>query len=239
MVASSADRWSGRPLKAENPNTKDKWRWRFRQQLEKGWFRKSRWRLLSRVFPDWALERKLKKTYHAPVAGIAAGRFLDLGCGLGSCAALYARRAGQPAVGLDFAMPALRHAASECARFGIAAAFVAGDAYRLPFAGGSFDSIYVGQVLEHLDDERAVIAEALRVLAPGGRLIISVPKGHACSGDGDADHVNFYDSEDDCRRLLEGFPVEGIVFHPFHRHRFFFSAAAGPAILGTVKTSQM
>jgi SAM-dependent methyltransferase len=107
---------------------------------------------------------------------------------------------------------------------------VAGDAYRLPFAEGAFDSIYVGQVLEHLDDERAVIAEALRVLAPGGRLIISVPRGHACSGDGDADHVNFYDSEDDCRKLLEGFPVEDIAFHSFHRHRFFFSAAAsGPA----------
>jgi SAM-dependent methyltransferase len=172
----------------------------------------------------------MRKTYHVPVAGIASGRFLDLGCGLGSCAALYARGTGRPAVGLDFAMPALRFAAGECARLGIAASFVAGDAYRLPFAGRSFDSVYVGQVLEHLVVERAVIAEALRVLAPGGKLIISVPRGHACSGDGDADHVNFYDSEEDCRKLLDGFPVEGIAFHSFHRHRFFFSAAAsGPA----------
>lgn len=228
---SRADSWSGDPLN-ENPNTKDKWRWRFRQQLEKGWFRKSRWRLLSYVFPDWALERKMRKTYHVPVTEIAAGRFLDLGCGLGSCAALYARRTGRPAVGLDFAMPAVRYAAGECGRLGIAASFVAGDAYRLPFAERSFDSVYVGQVLEHLDDERAVIAEALRVLAPGGRLIISVPKGHACSGDGDADHVNFYDSEDDCRRLLANFPVESIAFHPFHRHRFFFSATASGAAAG-------
>jgi SAM-dependent methyltransferase len=223
VVASKRDRWSRDPLKA-NPNTKDKWRWRFRQQLEKGWFRKPSWRLLSYVFPDWALERKLRKTYHVPVAEIAAGRFLDLGCGLGSCVALYARRTGRPAVGLDFAMPAVRYATDECRRLGIAASFVTGDAYRLPFAAGSFNSIYVGQVLEHLDDERAVIAEALRVLAPGGRIIISVPKGHACSGDGDADHVNFYESEADCRKLLADLPLDGIAFHPFHRHRFFFSA---------------
>ena len=208
---------------SENPNTRANWERKFRQRLRSGWFRKPRYRRLSFVFRRWAMETKIRKTYHYPVADVAEGRFLDLGCGLGSCAALRGYLKGGFNVGVDFAFPGLRYALSECQRLGIPSRFVVGDGYRLPFCGGAFDSVYIGQVLEHLDDEVAVLLEALRVLRPGGFLVVSVPKGTACSG-GDADHVNFYHTETDCRQLLQGLPVADVVFHPFHRHRFFFAA---------------
>ena len=207
----------------ENPNTRTNWERKFRERLRSGWFRKPRYRRLSFVFRRWAMETKIRKTYHYPVARFAAGRFLDVGCGLGSCAALRGYLKGGFNVGVDFALPGLSYALSECRRLGIPARFVAGDGYHLPFCDGAFDSVYIGQVLEHLDEPRAVLAEALRVLKPDGSLIVSVPKGTACSG-GDADHVNFYHTELDCRRLLDDMPVADVEFHPYHRHRFFFAA---------------
>lgn len=207
----------------ENPNTRDNWERKFRERLKSGWFRKPRYRRLSFLFRHWAMQTKIRKTYHYPVAKLVEGRFLDLGCGLGSCAALRGYLKGGFNIGLDFAFPGLRYALRECQRLGIPSRFVTGNGYDLPFCDGAFDSVYIGQVLEHLDDEVGVIREALRVLRHGGRLLVSVPKGTACSG-GDADHVNFYHTEADCRGLLQGLPASDVEFHPFHRHRFFFSA---------------
>jgi SAM-dependent methyltransferase len=208
---------------AAAPNSRQDFEQKFRRQLRRGWFRKRRYRVLSYLLKDWTLDTKLRKRYHLPIAQLATGRFLDLGCGLGSCAAIYARRTGALSVGVDFALPAVLYAGRECRRLGIGARYAAGDAYHLPFVAGAFDSAYIGQVLEHLSDGEKVVAEAVRVLKDGGRLIISVPKGEACSG-GEADHVSFFHGEEDCRRLLAGAPLADVEFHPFHRHRFVFSA---------------
>jgi len=53
--------------------------------------------------------------------------------------------------------------------------FLVEDASRLPFPDGSFSKISVISVLEHIDEEAPVVTELARVLAPGGRLVISVP----------------------------------------------------------------
>jgi SAM-dependent methyltransferase len=53
--------------------------------------------------------------------------------------------------------------------------YVKADARRLPFPDGSFDCAFALDLIEHLDDDRGAIAEALRVLRPGGRLILSTP----------------------------------------------------------------
>jgi SAM-dependent methyltransferase len=45
----------------------------------------------------------------------------------------------------------------------------------LPFGGGTFDAVICSEVLEHVPDPRVVLAEASRVLQPGGRLLIAVP----------------------------------------------------------------
>jgi SAM-dependent methyltransferase len=52
---------------------------------------------------------------------------------------------------------------------------VCGSALALPFADGVFDLVAAFDVVEHCEPEAAAMAELTRVLAPGGRLLISVP----------------------------------------------------------------
>jgi len=51
----------------------------------------------------------------------------------------------------------------------------------LPFQDGSFDSVSLLDVLEHVADQRGLLAEIRRVLAPGGTLIVTVPRRHVFS----------------------------------------------------------
>ncbi len=53
--------------------------------------------------------------------------------------------------------------------------FVRGDGARLPFPEGAFDAVFALDVLEHVDDEQRFLSELLRVLRPGGRLILTTP----------------------------------------------------------------
>jgi SAM-dependent methyltransferase len=50
-----------------------------------------------------------------------------------------------------------------------------GDATRLPFQDGSFDRVITSEVLEHIQDDVAAIAELVRVLRPGGTFACTVP----------------------------------------------------------------
>ena len=52
---------------------------------------------------------------------------------------------------------------------------VCGDALHLPFRTASMDWVCAFDVLEHLDDDRAAMAEMVRVCRPGGRIWITVP----------------------------------------------------------------
>jgi len=58
-----------------------------------------------------------------------------------------------------------------------AVARLAGDAQRLPFHDAAFDGCLAVNVLEHLPDPARFVAEAARVLAPGGRLLVVTPNG--------------------------------------------------------------
>jgi SAM-dependent methyltransferase len=53
--------------------------------------------------------------------------------------------------------------------------FVCGDATALPFDDQSFDAVTMFDLIEHVPDDRAAMAEALRVLRPGGYLLVSTP----------------------------------------------------------------
>jgi SAM-dependent methyltransferase len=53
--------------------------------------------------------------------------------------------------------------------------FVCGDATRLPFADARFDAVTMFDVIEHVPDDSRAMAEALRVLRPGGMLLVSTP----------------------------------------------------------------
>ena len=52
---------------------------------------------------------------------------------------------------------------------------VAADITALPFEDGAFDAILCSHVLEHVEDDRAAMAELARVLRPGGWLLVLVP----------------------------------------------------------------
>lgn len=108
---------------------------------------------------------------------------LDLGCGAGRHAFECLRR-GATVVALDFDPAELRAVtglmaamaeAGEVPERGVGAA-VRGDAMRLPFPDGVFDKIICAEVLEHLEDDSAAMAELARVLKPGGLLAVSVPR---------------------------------------------------------------
>jgi len=102
------------------------------------------------------------------------GPLLDLGCGDGRIAQRLLGRPGETsgaAVGLDIDRPSVHLAAAT----GFYAATVIADARQMPLATSAFGSIMSVCVLEHIPGVDAVLNEARRVLAPGGRFVFSVP----------------------------------------------------------------
>ncbi|WP_322796603.1 ubiquinone/menaquinone biosynthesis methyltransferase [Tepidiforma sp.] len=91
---------------------------------------------------------------------------LDLACGTGDFAEI-CRARGAFAVGLDFSRGMLAGAAR---RSGETAAWVQGDALRLPFRDGAFTVAVSGFALRNFAAIPPVLAELARVLEPGGRL---------------------------------------------------------------------
>ena len=108
-----------------------------------------------------------------------AGRVLDIGCGPGlMTGALVAR--GWEVWGLDCLEPSLAWARAEAVAVGWAshARYVAGDAETLPFSAGAFDAVIAMGVLEYLADAPGFVAEAGRVLRPGGLLVVDNATSH-------------------------------------------------------------
>jgi 2-polyprenyl-6-hydroxyphenyl methylase/3-demethylubiquinone-9 3-methyltransferase len=100
-----------------------------------------------------------------PPAPRPGALLVDLGCGAGLLAP-HAARLGYRHVGVDLVHTSLRLAAEH----GVLA--VRGDAQRLPLADGVADAVSAGEILEHVPDHRAAVAEACRVLRPGGTLVL-------------------------------------------------------------------
>jgi ArsR family transcriptional regulator len=77
------------------------------------------------------------------------------------------------ALGVDRSPEMLRLARVKLAQAGLAAAELRqGDMYALPLAAGSADTVILHQVLHYAQQPAAAVAEAARLLAPGGRLLI-------------------------------------------------------------------
>ena len=90
---------------------------------------------------------------------------VDLGCGAGLLAP-HAARLGYRHVGVDLVAVSLRIAAEHGVRP------VRADVQRLPIADEVADAVSAGEILEHVPDLSAALAEACRVLRPGGTLVL-------------------------------------------------------------------
>jgi ArsR family transcriptional regulator len=127
---------------------------------------------------DWEQERSLHTreagVEQAIVAALAGdlGDLVDVGTGTGRMIELLGPRA-HSALGLDRNPEMLRLARNRIDASGLANARVqAGDMYGLPLAAAACDTLLLHQVLHYADNPAAAIAEAARVLRPGGRLLV-------------------------------------------------------------------
>jgi ArsR family transcriptional regulator len=100
------------------------------------------------------------------------GALLDIGTGTGRMLELFAPKAAS-AIGIDRSSEMLRLARVKLEEAGISGANLRqGDMYALPLGDRCADSIILHQVLHYAQQPGAAIAEAARVLAPDGRLLV-------------------------------------------------------------------
>ena len=152
----------------------------------------------------------------ASLVGGPGKRVLDVGCRTGALTQYYA--GGNDVVGVDVDSDALARARE---RLGIETVWA--DAEEgFPFEDGSFDVVVMGEILEHLADPAAAVANVHRVLRPGGRFVGSVPNAFRLKsrlayargrypGDWDPTHLQLFTPEA-LRRLLTVFAEIEIRF---------------------------
>ncbi len=152
-------------------------------------------------------------------------RVLDLGCGMGGFLE------GLSAIGERvFASDVEVESLEECAARGFQHGVVS-SGYALPFQDASFDLVCMFDAIEHIPDDRRAMSEVARVLAPGGRVFLSVPAYPWLYANNDriAQHYRRY-TRSSLRSVLEGAGLE--VERNSHSNVFLFPLIL-PAVLGT------
>jgi len=160
-----------------------------------------------------------------PAPGVEA--MLDIGTGTGRMLQLFAARVKR-AVGIDISREMLALARANLVAADLRHCTVRqADMYRLPWSSPSFDLVAMHQVLHYAEQPVAAIAQAARVLRPGGRLLIVDFARHARSDLAARDahrHLGFAEADirDAARqqglrpvgvRRLWGGPLTVLVWH--------------------------
>jgi SAM-dependent methyltransferase len=170
--------------------------------------------------PDEELRRAFLRSAVRP-----GDRALDLGAGDGAFTAALAE-AGAHAIGAEVAEAAVRRARERHPWLDFRLVPIDGP---LPFADHEFDVVWSSEVIEHVADTARWMSEVRRVLAPGGRLLLTTPSHGrlrlALGGIGRfseplGDHLHLY-SRGSLRRLLSEFDFEDVQVR----------TAAGPPLL--------
>jgi SAM-dependent methyltransferase len=122
-----------------------------------------------------------------------AGRLLEVGVGTGRVS-LPLHRRGRDLVGLDLSGPMLDRYRAKAAAAGLPPpVLLRGDATRLPFRDARFDAVLEVHVLHLVPDWRLALAEARRVLAPGGVVLIGRGSSHRGKEGPRADTLRHFD----------------------------------------------
>ena len=110
---------------------------------------------------------------------------LEIGCGTGGAARALARIVGPTGrvVGVDISETMLAEARKRTDA-ALAVEFVLADVHHLPFADGAFDRCCATNVFEILADPRQALHEMVRVLRPGGKLVVPAPDYGSMAIDG-------------------------------------------------------
>ncbi len=124
-------------------------------------------------------DRFLYKTLVELTVATPLGDLLDIGCGRGRLLKLLASRAHR-VVGVDIDPEARRLARAELLLAGLPnCSLRQGDMYSLPFSDGAFDTIILDDVLSDAGRPVDAVAEARRLLRPGGRILFLSEVGNA------------------------------------------------------------
>lgn len=106
-----------------------------------------------------------------PLIGPDSQRIADLGCGTGSLAILLAE-AGHRVTGIDFSPEMIRRSRAKVESIELAPEFLVADASAPPLPAGAFDVVLDRHVLWAMPQPPTALANWIRLLAPGGRLIL-------------------------------------------------------------------
>jgi SAM-dependent methyltransferase len=116
--------------------------------------------------------------------GVVGGtKVIDVGCGAGRHS-YEAYRRGADVIAFDQNAEELAEVDTMLQAMGAEgeapesakAQVVVGDALALPYPDGTFDVVIASEILEHVPDDETAIAELVRVLRPGGSLVVTVPR---------------------------------------------------------------
>jgi ubiquinone/menaquinone biosynthesis C-methylase UbiE len=112
----------------------------------------------------------------------AGERVLEIGCGAGAVLGILAQTfPGLRLAGLDREPAQIGFAREHLRRSGVADAELAvGDAAQLPWPDGSFDHVFAMWFLEHVREPGPILAEARRVLRPGGSIALTETDYELC-----------------------------------------------------------
>nr|WP_225954005.1 class I SAM-dependent methyltransferase [Kibdelosporangium phytohabitans] len=146
---------------------------------------------------------------------------LEAGCGEGYGADLLAGSA-RAVVGLDYDELTTRHVARKYPRVHV----LRGNLVMLPFADSSVDVVVNLQVIEHLWEQERFLSECLRVLRPGGRLLVTTPNRITFSPGRDTPLNPFHTRE------LSGAELTELLTGAGFRVEVMAGLRHGPALLG-------
>ena len=144
---------------------------RQRAETAAAYFRRNaaHWDEIRSLYVD---EAEVEGAVLAQLPGDRVGDHLDIGTGTGRILELVAPHADR-AIGIDMSREMLAVARTRLEQPTAGHCQLRqGDMYRLPWPEDSFDLVTFHQVMHYADDPGAALAEAARVLRPGGRLIV-------------------------------------------------------------------